>query len=147
MNDDHLKFSDDIKKHWIVKKDECRDEFIALNGKNALGKGGLDHIYLIEEEKAGLWLTSQGLRKITTLQNKVPSLAIEQMGNGEAVLSVPIEDLHNLCKAVGARKRQQLNEQRLEQLKNCANHARAQKTLIKSVVTAPKIDECRIIGS
>lgn len=146
MNPEHLKFSDEIKRFWIVKKDECRDEYIGLNGKNALGKGGLDHIYLISEKKAGLWLTCHGMRKITTLQNKVPSLAIEQMGSGEAVLSVPIEDLHTLCKAIGARKRKQLSAERLKQLKDHANHARSKKNLIKSAVKAAKIDEHKTIG-
>lgn len=146
MSSEHLKFSDDIKRCWIVKKDECRDEYIGLNGKNALGKGGLDHIYLISEKKAGLWLTCHGMRKISTLQSKVPSLVIEQMGSGEAVLSVPIEDLHSLCKAVGARKRKQLSEERLKQLKDNISQLRTKKTMVKSAVKAAKIDERKILG-
>lgn len=114
----HLHFSDDIKKRWFVKKDSCGDEYIALNGKKALGKGGVDHIYLISEKRAGLWITSKQIKqKINNLKGKVSALVIEQLGKDEAVVSVPVEDLHNLCKAVKAKKHKHLNESQLQRLR------------------------------
>ncbi len=119
MSKVHLNFSDNVKKCWTVKHDNCFDEYLVLNGKNALGKGGLDHIYLISSNKAGLWLTGKQVKqKINTIQKKVPSLMIEQLGDGEAVLSVPFNDLHDLCEAVRARKRKQLSEEQIQKLRN-----------------------------
>ena len=141
MNTEHLKFSDDIKKHWVVKRDKSFDEYIALNGKKALGKGGLDHIYLISEKQAGLWLTCQIMRKITTLQSKVPSLTIIQQGDGEAILSVPIEDLHKLCQAVSARKRKELTEKQRQRLKERITTLRRKKSLVKPALNGPGSEE------
>ena len=117
---DHLPdFSDDIKKRWIVRRDKCGDEFIALNGRTALGKGGLDHIYLISESEAGLWITGvQVQQKIDTIQKKVPSLTIIQQGQGEAVVSVPVEDLDALCEAAGAKRRKRLSEEQRQRLRD-----------------------------
>ena len=142
--DVHLHFSDGIKKCWIVKRDSCGDEYIALNGKNALGKGGFDHIYLISEQLAGLWTTSRQLRqKINSLRSKVSSLAIEQIGDGEAVVSVPIGDLHTLCKAYRARKRKHLSESQLQRLQAISPFLRRTKGLVKTIPDASQITKLR----
>jgi len=139
-----LHFSNDIKKCWIVKRDSCGDEYIALNGKHALGKGGLDHIYLITEQRAGLWMTSRQLRqKINALRSKVSSLAIEQVGDSEAVVSVPISDLHTLCKAYGTRKRKHLSESQLQQLQAISPFFRRTKGLVKTIPDASQITKLR----
>ena len=118
MSQEHLHFSDDIKKRWIVKKDSCGDEYIALNGTKALGKGGIDHIYLISKKQAGLWITSRQIKqKIKNLRDKVPSLVIEQLGEDEAVVSAPICDLNKLCQAARAKKRKQLSNDQLQRLR------------------------------
>ena len=141
---EHLNFCDDIKKQWFVKRDECFDEFIALNGKNALGKVGFDHIYLISSGKAGLWLTGKQVnKKIKALREKVPSLMVEQLGDVEAVISVPIGDLDDLCKAVRAKKHKNLSESQLRRLKDNIPYLRSKIVPAKKVSksTKSKIDD------
>ena len=146
MNDDHLKFSDDIKQHWIIRKDECRDEFIALNGRRALGKkSGLDHICLISPTKAGLWITGRH-SKIKGMQKQIPSLEIEQSGNGESVVSVPINDLHALCKAAGAKKRKRLTEEQRQRFRESCPFAKAKNKTAKPMPNASKIDKYKAKG-
>jgi hypothetical protein len=142
-------FSDEIKKHWIVRRDVCGDEYIALNGKNALGKKplrkgspGKDHIYLISKDRAGLWISGvQVQKKVNAIQKKVPSLMIEQIGDGEAVVSVPVNDLHELCKAARAKRRKQLTEDQRQRLRESNPIARMKKNRAKSALNVPKIDE------
>ena len=137
-----LKFGDDVKERWIVKRDECFDEYIALNGRNALGKGGMDHLYLISEKCVGLWVTAKYIKqKITALREKVSSLLVEQIGEDEAILSVPIGSLHALCKAARARKHKHLSESQLQRLKDSISHVRSKKTLVKTRSKAPKIEK------
>jgi len=139
---EHLYFSDDTKKHWIVKRDECFNEHIALNRRTALGKGGLDHIYLISKNRAGLWGTAKQIKqKINTLRKKVPSLVIEQLGEDEAVVSVTIGNLDDLCKAARARKHKQLSESQLQRLKDNISYLRSKKTLVKIGPKAPEIEK------
>ncbi len=128
---DHLPdFSDDIKKSWIVKRDECGDEYIALNGKNALGKGGLDHIYLISNNKADFWITGKQVgKKINNIQKRLPSIVIEQLGDGEAVLSVPICDLRKLCEVARAKKRKHLSEDQRQRLRDISPFIRSKKNI------------------
>ena len=135
-----LHFSDDVKKCWIVKRNSCGDEYIALNGKKACGKGGLDHIYLISKKQAGLWVTSRQIKqKIDNLRDKVPALVIEQLGDGEAVVSVPVGDLHNLCGAVKARKHKHLSEDEVQRLKEISPFLKNQKSLVKPMSDASQI--------
>ncbi len=103
-------FSDDIKSRWIVKRDEAGDEFIRLNGRKALLNGGLDHVYLISSDRVGVWLTRQ-LSPFNRLAKKVPTLKIEQSGNGESVLSCDIKHLDDLCEAVNAKRRHRLTDE------------------------------------
>jgi hypothetical protein len=136
----HINFSSDIKRRWIVKRDQCRDEYIALTGKNVLGYGGLDHIYLISPIKVGLWLTSRQIRqKIKSLKRKIPKLSIEQLGEDEAVVSVPIAKLDNLCNVVRARRRRQLSTSEKERLRRVNPFLRGKRTPIITGGNAPKI--------
>lgn len=74
-------FSDSIKSRYFVRRDDCRHEYIVLRGQKALGNGGLDHIYLINEDLVGLWVTSgRIMATIRRLQEKVPGLREEQAG-------------------------------------------------------------------
>ena len=108
---DHFDFSDEVKSRWRVRRDDGDDEYICLAGKKALGKGGLDHIYLVSTERVGLWLTtSRPKATIKRFQAKISGVVVEQMGDGEIVLSVPISELDNLCRAAGAIKRRYLSE-------------------------------------
>lgn len=103
---DRLCFSDDVKSAWRVRKDDCGDDFIRLNGRKALGSSGLDHIYPISLSKIGLWVTSGTLdRLIRQLKSQISGLELEQLGQGEAVLSAPVEQLDELCRAANARAR------------------------------------------
>lgn len=134
-----LKFPGSIKKRWIVKRDANGDEYIRLNGRKALGKYGIDHIYLIDEKTVGLWLTSCQIKsRIKNLKIKVPNLRIEQLGDGEAVLSVSIDQVDNLCHAVKARQRRKVSEQERKRLQRISPFARKQKTLTKSTVRTAK---------
>jgi len=47
----------------------------------------------------------------------VPALVIEQLGDGEAVVSAPICDLNKLCQAARTKKRKHLNESQLQRLR------------------------------
>lgn len=106
-----LVFDDTVKRHYYIRRDECGAEYIALRGKRALGNGGLDHIYLISPYTLGLWITSKQInRTIEKLQSKVADLKVEQLGDDEAVLSVPLSQLDTLCQAAGARVRPQLTD-------------------------------------
>lgn len=115
-----LLFDDTVKDRWIIKRDDNHDHYIALNGKKALGQGGLDHIYLIGPDKLGLWITTRQIRgRIKVLTEKVPGLAIEMLGDGEALLSIGIEHLDKLCVAARAKARRHVSEaekQRLRQI-------------------------------
>ena len=110
-------FSDDIKKRYFVKHDEAGDEFIRLNGKNALLNGGLCHIYLISADKAGLWTN----KLFKPMKKKVPSLNFEQAGGGEAVFSCDIKHLDLLCEAANAKKRPAYTESTLEAMRQRMN--------------------------
>ena len=112
-----LLFNDSVKQHYYVRRDDCGDEYIALRGKKALGNGGLDHIYLINPETVGLWITSGAINStIRRLQAKVSDLRLEQLGSGEAVLSAPLGQLDTLCRIAGARLRPQLSNDRKQRL-------------------------------
>jgi len=107
-----LTFSESVIHRYYAKRDNCGDEYIALRGKKSLRNGGLDHIYLINRETVGLWITSKQInRTIKKFQSKVPDLKIEQLGDGEAVLSVPLNNLDALCQAAGARTRPHLTDE------------------------------------
>ena len=119
-------FNDAVKQHRYVRRDETGVEYIALRGKKALGNGGLDHIYLITSDKLGLWITSGTINAtIRRLQSKVSNLKGEQLGDGEAVLSAPLDQLENLCKAAGARVRPRYSEEVLSNKRKAIKHARA----------------------
>ena len=94
--------SNDVKRRWFVKRDECGDEFIRMNGRKALLNGGLDHVYLISSDRVGVWLTKRDIKRIL---GKVPGSQIEQAGSDEAIISCGIEHLELLCNIVGARRR------------------------------------------
>jgi hypothetical protein len=111
-----IKFAVDIKSRYYIRRDGCRDEYIALRGSNALGRGRLDHIYLINADTLGLWFSSSQIRRTAKrLMAQVPGLNIEQLGDA-AVLSAPIDSVHQLCKAAGARARPQLSLDRIKRL-------------------------------
>ena len=109
-----LAFSDAVKRRWHVHRDKCGDEYVQLKGRHAQklrNSRGLDHIYIIGPEKLGLWITSGSPnRTFNVMRGKVPSLAMEQHGMGEAVFSCHIEDLEKLCVAAHALARRQLSE-------------------------------------
>ena len=110
-------FADDVKQRYYIRHDDCGDEYIALRGSKALGNGGLDHIYWIKADTLGLWMSSGQInRTIKKLMTQVPELKIEQLGDGEAVLSAPVSSLHQLCRTAGARVRPQLSDERKKQL-------------------------------
>ena len=112
-----LTFDNSAKRMYYVYHDDCRDEYVALRGKHALGKDGVDHIYLIDEDTVAVWITSQKInRTIMRLMGQVPGLKVEQLGDTEAVLSAPLASLYQLCKAAGARGRPQLSSERKRQL-------------------------------
>ena len=115
----HLpQFSQKIKSKWVVKRDERGDEFIRLNGKNALLNEGLDHIYLISEDLVGVWLTTRQIEsRVRRLKKIVPGLTIQQLGDTEGVLSCSIEHLDDLCKAVGAQQRRTVSDETRERLR------------------------------
>ena len=105
-------FSDAVKSRWTVKKDECGDEYIKLNGRTALPDAGLDHIYKIDTDKLGVWLTRRNTKRIL---DRIPGSKIEQGGDDEVVISCGIEHLDLLCQTVGAKRRMQLSDaQRFE---------------------------------
>ena len=60
----------------------------------ALGNGGLDHIYRMGLDRLGLWITSgQVNRTVRRFAAEVSNLQVEQLGDYDAVLSAPIEQL------------------------------------------------------
>ena len=125
MHKERIKFSGDVKQRYYVRRDDCGDEYIALRGKNALGHDGLDHLYMISVEKLGLWITSGAIKStVRRLQTKVPDLRIEQLGQSEAVLSCPLNQLEPLCQAAGARVRPRYSEETLSRKRKAATHAR-----------------------
>ena len=137
-----LRFSDEVRNKWIVRRDQCGDEYIVLTGKKALGYGGHDHIYFISARRVGLWVTSKQVRqKIKSLQHKVPDLAVEQLGDDEAVLSAPLDHLELLCRAAKARRRRQLSETRKQHLRRISPFLRGKKPLIKLGANASQIAE------
>ena len=109
-----LSFADAVNKRWHVHRDECQDEFIRLRGRHAQklrNSRGLDHLYIIGPAKLGLWITSDAPnRTFNVMRGKVPSLAMELHGKGEAVFSCHISDLDKLCAAAHALARRQLSE-------------------------------------
>ena len=106
-----LTFSESVKQHYYVRRDECGAAYIALRGKKALGNCGLDHIYLISSDTVGLWVSSKQInRTIERLQSQVADLKVELLGDDEAVLSASISQLDALCRATGARVRPQLTD-------------------------------------
>lgn len=107
-----LTFSDEIRRCYFVRRDACSDEHIALRGSKAMGKGGLDHIYLIGPDKLGLWITRRNIEStVLRLMEKVPDLRVEQLGEKEAVLSAPLCRLDALCEAAGARVRRRMSDE------------------------------------
>jgi hypothetical protein len=119
-------FNDAVKQHRYVRRDATGVEYIALRGKKALGNGGLDHIYLINLETVGFWITRGTIKStIRRLQAKVSGLRVEQLGDGEAVLSAPLNQLDDLCQAAGARIRPRYSEETLTRKRRAARHARA----------------------
>ena len=134
------KFSDAVKRRWKVRRDAGGQDYIVLNGRSALGKGGLDHIYLISEVRVGAWLTSPRIAsKVNKLQKLIGGLRIEQFGDGEAVVSVGIEQIDDLCRAVNARKRRTVSDKERQRLRRISPIAKRQKSLTKSNVRKPKI--------
>lgn len=136
----HLpKFSDAVKRRWKIRRDDNGDEYVVLNGQNSLAKHGLDHAYMISGVRVGVWLTSRQIAaKIRRLQKKVAGVRIEMFGDGEAVVSVGIEQIDDLCQAVKARARRKVSDKELQRLQRISLLARRQKTLTKSTVRAPK---------
>jgi len=135
----HLpRFSQDIKQKWQVKRDECGDEFIRLNGKTALLNGGLDHIYLINEKIVGVWLTTRQIEsRFEKLKKMVPGIKIEQLGDGEGVLSCSIKHLDKLCEGVRARKRRKLSEKSRKRLCDINPQLNREKTTINWPTQGP----------
>lgn len=137
-DNNHLpKFSESIKKKWIVKRDEAGDEFIRLNGKQALLNEGIDHIYLISPERVGVWLTGRQLKPI---QRVIPGLKVEQCGEGEIILSCSIEHLDKLCIAVGVRKRRPVSDETRKRLRSISPFLKPD-SLIKTANQRPNKPE------
>ena len=125
---ERLTFSDEAKRRYVIRRDDCGDEYIALRGKKALGNGGLDHTYLIGPITMGLWITSGAIKStVRRLQDKVPDLRIEQLGQDEAVLSAPVSQLDTLCGAANARVRQQLSGEQKRALVEAGKGSRFRK--------------------
>ena len=84
----------------------------------------MDHIYPISLNRVGLWITSWAINgTIKRLQSKISGLQIEQLGEDEAVLSAPVENLDDLCRAAKASKVRHLTEeQRLRQVAKLARY-------------------------
>lgn len=138
-----LHFPDSVRQRWTVRRDANRDDFIVLNGRSSLANGGLDHIYRMSEARAAAWITSTRLRqKIKALVSKVSSLRVEQIGDGEAVVSADLADLDLLCRAVGARRRMRLTPEQRDDLRR-----RARKTLQISGCNGLRIDELQKGGT
>tara|TARA_R100000808_G_scaffold24691_1_gene57621 strand:- start:2360 stop:2752 length:393 start_codon:yes stop_codon:yes gene_type:complete len=101
-----LTFPDEVKRRYWVLKDEGGDEYIALRGKRALGNGGMGHIYRISEDLLGWWIDStQAFNVYNIHKGGIHDLRLEQLGEGEAVISCPTRRLHDLCQAAKARTR------------------------------------------
>ena len=112
-----LVLNDTVKQRYYIRRDDSGDEYLALRGSKALGNGGLDHIYLMDTETVGLWITSGAINStIRRLQAKVPGMRVEQLGGGEAVLSAPLIQLDTLCQAAGARIRPHLTDEQKKRL-------------------------------
>ena len=119
-------FDETVKHKYYIRRDDSGDEYLALRGSKALGNGGLDHIYLMDTETVGLWITSGAINStIRRLQAKVPGMRVEQLGDGEAVLSAPLNQLDDLCQAAGARIRPRYSEETLTRKRRAARHAGA----------------------
>lgn len=119
ITQERLLFASDVRKCWLVRRDQNYDPYIVLNGKTALGNDGLDHLFIISESRVGVWLTSRQIKqKIAALQKKLLELRIEQLGDGEAVISADIIHLDELCRAVRARKRRRISEAERRRLKD-----------------------------
>ena len=128
MEATRLRFTGAVKDRYYVRRDDCGDEYVALRGKNALGNGGLDHIYNIGPNKLGLWVTSGQInRTIPRLLGEVPGLRVEQQGEHEAVLSAPVAHLDVLCRAAEARIRPRLSAEQKLALVEAGKHSRFQK--------------------
>ena len=136
----HLqKFPDAVKRRWIVRRDTNGDEYIVLNGRNSLARDGLDHGYMISGVRVGVWLTGRRIAaKVQELQKQIAGLRIEQFGHDEAVVSVPLNLLDDLCHAVNARSRRKVSDKERQRLQRISPIARKQKSLSKSALRTPK---------
>ena len=74
-------FPDDVKRRWIVRRDAGGQEYIRLNGQNALGANGADHVYLIAMDRVGAWISSKRIaskiRKLTRGPRAFPASNLE----------------------------------------------------------------------
>jgi hypothetical protein len=134
------KFPESVKRRYKVRRDSCGGEYIVLNGKGSLAKGdGLDHVYMLSGARVGAWLTSRQIAaKVQKLQKQVAGLRIEQFGHDEAVVSVPLNLLDDLCHAVNARSRRKVSDKERQRLQRISPIARKQKSLSKSALRAAK---------
>ncbi len=136
------KFPDAIKRRWIVRRDAGGQEYIVLNGKTSLAKGGLDHVYMLAGVRVGVWLTSKRIAsKVQKLQKQVDGLRVEQFGDAEAVVSVDIDQIDDLCQTVKARTRRTVSDKERQRLQRISPIARRQKSLTKSTVRASGISK------
>ena len=119
-----LIFADPLKQRYFVRRDDCGGEYLSLRGPKALGAlgtGGLDHIYLIGPGTLGLWITSGTIKStVRRLQGTVPGMNVELLGDSEAVLSAPLSQLDELCRAAGARNRPRYSEEALSRKRQAA---------------------------
>jgi hypothetical protein len=134
------KFPASVKERWKIRRDQNGDEYIVVNGKESLVKSGLAHIYMISGVRVGAWVSSKKINlKVRNLQKQIAGLRVEQMGDGEAVLSININQIDGLCRAVNARSRRKVGVKQREHLRRISPFARRQKTLTKSTFRRPKM--------
>jgi len=136
-----LDFAPAVKAVWRVKRDECRDEYIPLRGRTGLDSGGLDHVYALSRTRLGVWLSGrQILQRVRTLQGRLSGLLVEQLGDGEAILSAPVAELDTLCRAVKARRRRQVSQGERQRLQRMGRIATIAKAPSNGTPSGPRIE-------
>ena len=103
---DRLRFPEQVKNSgWRVTRDENGDERIQLT-KGSKG----DHIYPLSKDRFGVWVTRAKVSRIVSKFEKTDGCNVEQVGDTEAVLSWPYENINKIARLLHAAKKKKVSK-------------------------------------
>lgn len=110
---DRLRFPEQVKNNgWRITRDENGDERVLLT-KGSEG----DHIYPLSKIRFGVWVSRSKISRLISKFEKTDGCIVEQVGDGEAILSWPYKNFNRIARMLHAAKRKKVSRKLRSHLK------------------------------